>query len=101
MSVPCTFLSLFFCMFTVQVHAKPVYNSGAHKTSLQYRCTQNQFSVQMYSKPVYSTGVFKTSLQYMYTQNRIKENTFILSVLRLSHIEKLPAQKYSFKFTNI
>ena len=91
--IPITFI---ICMFTVLVHIKPVYSTGVHKPSLQYRCTQNQFTVQVYTKPVYSTGVFKTSLQYMYTQNRIKENTFILFILRLSHIEKLPAQKYSF-----
>ena len=28
-------------MFTVQVRTKPVYSTGAHKTSLQYRCTEN------------------------------------------------------------
>ena len=42
------------CMFTVHVHTKPVavqvytklvYSTGVHKTSLQYRCTQNQFTV--------------------------------------------------------
>ena len=32
----------------------------------------------------------------MYTQNQIKEYTIIFFVIRLSHIEKLAAQKYSF-----
>ena len=49
------------------MHTKPVYSKGVHKTSLQYR-------------------LHKTSLQY----------TFYIFVIRLSHIEKLAAQKYSF-----
>ena len=36
------------------MHTKPVYSKGVHKTSLQYRCTQNQFTVQVYINPVYS-----------------------------------------------
>ena len=119
MSVPCTFLSV--CLQYTGAH-KQVNSTGAHKTSLQYRCTQNQFTVQMYTKPVYSTdvrtqnqftvqvyikpvystGVHKTSLQDMYTQNQFtghvytkpdKSTLFIFFVIRLSHIEKLAAQK--------
>ena len=57
------------CMFTVQVHTKPVHKTGVQnpvyskdvpKISLQYRCTQNQFRVQVYIKPVYSTCIHKT-----------------------------------------
>ena len=75
MSVPCTFLSFVMsvsviflynklvcaltCMFTVHVHTKPVCSTAVHKTSLQYRCTQNQFTVQVYTKSVYSIGVLK------------------------------------------
>ena len=40
--IPITFI---ICMFKVQVHPKPVYSTCAHKTSLQYRCTLNQFTV--------------------------------------------------------
>ena len=52
-----------------------VYSTCAHQTSLQYRCTQNQFTVQMYIEPVYSTGVHKTSLHQLshhYDQRRLK-----------------------------
>ena len=75
-------------MFTVKVHTKPVYSTDVNKTSLQ-------FTVQVDIKPVYSTGRHKTSLQYMYTQNEIRVH-FKFFVIRLSHIEKLAAQKYSF-----
>ena len=53
-------------MFTVHVHTKPVCNTGVHKNSLQYRCTQNQFTVQVYTKSVYSTCIHKTRLEYTF-----------------------------------
>ena len=34
------------------MYTKPVYNTGVHKTSLQYRHAQNQFTVKVYTKPV-------------------------------------------------
>ena len=63
-----------------------LYSIGLHKTSLQYRCTQNHFTVQVYTKPAYSTGehktsygtvVHKTSLQYKCTQNKFTAQVYI------------------------
>ena len=42
----------------------PVYCASVHKTSLLFKCTQNQFTVQMYTKSVYCISVHKTSLLY-------------------------------------
>ena len=57
-------VTLIVCMFTVQVHSKPVYSKGVHKTSLQYRCTQNKFTVQVYIQPVNITCIHKTRYEY-------------------------------------
>ena len=43
--------------FTVHVYKKPVYYTSVLKTSLPYKCTQNQFTVQVYTKPAYCTSV--------------------------------------------
>ena len=50
------------CNYRVAFIAKtdmpsPVYCESVHKTSLLYKCTQNQFNVQVYRKPVYCTSV--------------------------------------------
>ena len=42
--------------FTVQMYKKPVYYTSVHKTSLPYKCAQNQFTVQVYTKPVYCSS---------------------------------------------
>ena len=56
--------------FTVQVYTKPVNCTSVHKTSVWYKCTQNQFMVQVYTKPVYCTSVHKTSSLCKCTQNQ-------------------------------
>ena len=56
-------------VYSTAVH-KPVYSTAVHKTSLQYRCSLNQFAEQLYTKPVYNTAVRKTSSQYSCTQNQ-------------------------------
>ena len=48
--------------FMVQVYTKPVYCTSVHKTSSLCKCTQNQFTVQVYTKPVYCISLHKTSL---------------------------------------
>ena len=56
---------------------------SVHKTSLLYKCTQNQFSllykckqnqftVEVYTKPVYCTSVHKASLLYKCTVKAVK-----------------------------
>ena len=65
---------------TVQVYTKPVYCTIVHKTSLWYKCTQNQLMVQVYTKPVYSTSVHKTSLLYKCTQNQFTVQVYTKSV---------------------
>ena len=42
----------------------PVYCGSVHKTSLLYKCTQNQFMVQVYTKSVHCASVHKISLLY-------------------------------------
>ena len=63
-------------MLTVQMHTKPVYNKGVHKTSLQYRCTQNQFTVQV------TQNQFTV---HVYTKPE-KSTLFIFFVMRLNFI---------------
>ena len=53
----------------------PVYCASVHKTSILYKCIQNQFTVQLYTKPVYCTSVHKTSLLYKCTQNQFTHIT--------------------------
>ena len=58
----------------------PVYCASVHKTSLMYKCTQNQFNVQVYTKLVYCTSVHITSLlvnnkRNVHGQNNTKECT--------------------------
>ena len=93
--IPLTSLSPFFPLTCPSVwHSYLyVYSTGVHKTSIQYRCAQNQFTVQVYTKPVYSTGVnknkvtvqvytklaystgvHKSSLYYSCTQKQIREH---------------------------
>ena len=54
--------------FTVQVHTKPVNCTSVQKTSLLYKCTQNQFTVQVYTKPVHCASIHKISLLYKFTK---------------------------------
>ena len=44
------------------VYTKPINCITIHKTSSQYKCTENQFAVQVYRKPVYSTNVQGTDI---------------------------------------
>ena len=37
---------------TNKVYTKPIYCTSVQKTSLLYKCTQNQFTIQVYTKPV-------------------------------------------------
>ena len=41
-------------LYTKQV-SRLVYSTHVHRTSLKYRCTQNQFTAWVYIQPVYST----------------------------------------------
>ena len=66
--------------FTVQEYTKPVNCTSVNKTSLWYKCTQNQFMVQVYTKPVYSTSVHKTSLLSKCTQNQFTVQVYTKSV---------------------
>ena len=59
--------------FTVQVYTRPAYitsehktsySTGVHKTSLQYRCTQNKFTAQVNIKLFFITAVYETRLEY-------------------------------------
>ena len=83
MSVPCTFLLLIisvpcaFLLLVMYVHTKPVYNTGVHKTGLQYRCTQNKFTAQVYIKPASIRAVHRTKLEY--TLDWICYETFCLT----------------------
>ena len=56
----------------------PVHSitSSVHRTSFQYRCTQNQFSWHINTEPLYSTAVHKTSLQYRCTPNQFAIHMF-------------------------
>ena len=58
----------------------PVYSASVHKTSILYKCIQNQFTVQVYTKPVYGTSVYKTSLLYKCTQNQFTVQVYTKSV---------------------
>ena len=42
------------------VYTKPVYCITVHKTSLQYKCTENHFTLQVYRKLVYISDINKT-----------------------------------------
>ena len=59
----------------VHVYRNLVKNTSVQKTSLKYKCTENQFKVQVYRKPVYSTSVQKTSLKYMCTERNVQGQT--------------------------
>ena len=73
---PLIFLSLVMSSSVIFLSVY-VYITGAHRISLQYRCTQNQFTVEVYTKPVYNTGVHKTGLQYRCTQNKFTAQVYI------------------------
>ena len=70
------------------------------KTSLQYRCTQNQFTVYVHTKPVCSTGIHKTSLQYMCTQNQVAVHVDTKPACSAGvHKNQFTVQAYTNQFT--
>ena len=67
----------------------PVYCASVHKTSILYKCLQNQFTVQQYTKPVYctsvpkpvyGTSVYKTSSLCKCTQNQFTVQVYTILV---------------------
>ena len=54
----------------------PVYCESVHKTSILYKCIQNQYTVKVYTKPVYCTSVHKTNYMYNFTQNQFMAQVY-------------------------
>ena len=97
----------------VQVYTKPVYCTSVyktsrtfvHKTSLLYKCTQNQFMIQVYAKPVHRASVHKISLLYktslLVNNERNVHGQTILRNVQGQNITKIRAVQTMCKMCNV